>query len=216
MAANDDDVGAARRRGRIRDILGEAPAASAAPSGRATPSRGRSYLSVVGSNNVVGNGNTINHHYTEPPRIIKKVIVKTGDGVLDAAQKAEIGRLVDQIAETEAAVKQKPREKRSIWTALNRRFKVNSYHEISAEDYKDAVRYLRIQLGRLRSAKSAPKKDASWRNARIKAIHTRCRQFADGTERRINYMASRFEVTSLTELDDQQLDQVYRYVFGWR
>lgn len=217
MVANDDNPIAARRRKRLQEALSEAVPTSPPPAGTPTPRRRTPpALSVVGSGNIIGDGNTINNHFSEPPRIIKNVTVKTGDGVLDASQKRIIMDLVYEIVDVEAAVKRDPRDRQAVWSALNRRFKVNTYHEIKSDDFEAAVKYLRMQLGRLRSAKSAPKKDPNWRKGRIRAIQARSKEFPDGDERRRAYMQKHFGASSLTDLDDSQVEQVYRHVFGWR
>jgi len=48
--------------------------------------------------------------------------------------------------------------------------KVTSYHLIPADSYDDLVKWIKRQMGILRSQRSVPMQDDAWRNSRIRAI----------------------------------------------
>jgi hypothetical protein len=143
-----------------------------------------------------------------------KVVVKTGDGVLDAAQKAVLKRLVLQMAE-DSSVKAKPRTVASVWAQLNRYMKVNSYAEIRQADFDKAVASLRRGGAIYRSARSAPRKLPTWRPRRIAAIQTRCKEL--GLEAwRMAYMKEKFGKESMIDMGDEEIESLYRAVMSKR
>jgi hypothetical protein len=138
------------------------------------------------------------------------IIVKTGDGVLDAKQKAKLTRLVQDVVD-DSVVKQEPRTHRSIWFQLNRHMKVNSYHEIKQEDFEEAVKFLRRKSAIFRSLKSARKKNPEWRNKQYAAIHARCHQL--GIDVWLNeYTEKTYGTTHLSALSDDDLEALYQKV----
>lgn len=171
-------------------------------------------VSVSGTGNVVALGSVtqhVVHHHAPAPR--PKVVVQTGEGVIDAAQKAEIQRLREAWVTAHNAVKDKPISHQSSWIRLNRAMKVNSYAELKQEQFDAACNWLRQQAARVLSAKSAPKKlGTDWRSTRYRSIKTRCK--AAGNEFAYSQYISRFNKASLTELTDQELEATYRYVLG--
>lgn len=188
------------------------------PRRRASTKPNTSVASVLGTGNVVGDGNSVvNHIVVNPPAQITKVVVKPGDGAIDEAQKVTLKELVDDIVALEAQLKRTPRKHAAVWGALNRKMRVTSYHQIPVEKFAAARKTLDEWRGRLLSAKSAPAKlGDDHRKRRITAIQTRTRQFPNGTTLRLAYLQQHFGVTSLTALDEAQLEQVYRHVFGWK
>lgn len=61
---------------------------------------------------------------------------------------------------------------------------------------------------------SAPAKDDSWRNDKIKAIKTRALRTLGNGDIYKPYIKKNFGVTSLTELANDELQKTYTYVFG--
>lgn len=167
---------------------------------------------------MVGDGNSVvNHIVVNPPAQVTKVVVKPGDGVIDELQKITLKELVDDIVALEAQLKRTPRKHAAVWAALNRRMRVTSYHQIPMEQFAAARKILDGWRGRLLSAKSAPTKlGDEHRKRRIRAIQTRSRQVPNGNELRLAYLKQTFGVASLTALDDDQLEQAYRHVMGWK
>lgn len=66
------------------------------------------------------------------------------------------------------------------------------------------------------SMPSARKKLPDWRMKRYRAINARAKEFPEGEARFRRYAEENFGTGSRRELDDDQLEAVYRHVFGWR
>lgn len=138
----------------------------------------------------------------------------TGDGPKHPGESAILKRLVGEIVETERYVKQRPKSYGAVYSALNQHFKVITYILIAREDYDLAERYLRCWLGRLSSARSAPKKDPHWRERRRKYIFANTKGALDAQRR--TCMMERFGTDAFTALDDSQVEQLYRIVASWK
>lgn len=142
--------------------------------------------------------------------------VKPGDEHITEEQASTLRRLVDQIVEKEALLKQKPRTHRSIWAALNAHCRVTAYRLIPAADFEHARKYLDQWMGRLGSMTTAPIKDGDeWRKRRYAYIKINSKSPEDSNAVDA-YVKRNFSAASLTELDNQQLEQVYRYIAGRR
>lgn len=170
---------------------------------------------ISGDGNIVGNGNVVNNIWNPTPekRVIK---VQTGVGVITSEQKAILKELVDEIVKIEGLVRKKPRRHPSVWSALNRRMKVTSYHEIPEGKFDAAHKSLLIEKARLNNTISAQKKSPTWRLDRYRAINARAKEFVDGESRYRTYAELKFGTSSLKELDDDQLNEVYHYVMSWK
>lgn len=174
-----------------------------------------SAVSFGGANNgnvigLVQNGATVKQIHTH--RHVEKTVaeVKPGELHISDEQAAALHALVDKVAETELRLKAKPRGHRSIWAALNAHCGVPQYRLIKAEDFAKAQKYLHQWIGRLDSMASAPVKDGdAWRKRKYAYIKINSKDDPDAVAR---YIARNFKATSLTELDNNQLEQVYRYV----
>ena len=171
-------------------------------------------ISINGDRNTVINGDNITTIHTPAP--IKTVVkVQTGVGVLTAAQKSKINSLIKEWAEARDAVRKTKAEIAALRSAFNKAMGVNSYHEIKQENFERAMVWLRRQTGIINSMASAPKKNPNWRTQRYRSINARAKEFPDGEVRYRLYAEERFGSSSLRDLNDEQLDAVYRYVFGW-
>lgn len=159
------------------------------------------------NNLVIGSNNTL--HITDQP-IKPAVVVQTGIGVLDTAQKSKLLALRDDVVAA-SVVRKAPRTPAAVMVSLNKYMVVNSYHEILATDFEKARKWLTRQIAILHSMASAPKKLPTWRNRRIQAIHTRCKQ-AGYEEWRYEYMHKKFGVKSMIDLSDADLELLYRAV----
>lgn len=171
-------------------------------------------VSFSGENNgnVIGviNGGTI--HQINTQRHVQKTIaeVKPGEEHISDEQAAQLHALVETVVETEKRLKEKPRGHRAVWGALNAHCNVPQYRLIRAEDFAKAQKYLHQWSGRLDSMASAPVKDGdAWRKRKYAYIKINSKNDPDAVDR---YIAKNFGVTSLSELDNTQLEQVYRYV----
>lgn len=168
---------------------------------------------VNGSGNIVGDGNTINNviHFNHP---VKKLVqVKTGDGVVDANQKHIIKTLIYEWVEMHNSIKKSSLTHQSAWSQLNNSMKVNSYHEIKHDDFSKSVKYLRSKIGALRNMASAPKKVTDWRSQTIKSVQARCSEMGWQGWRK-EHMAKKFGKSSMTELNDAELQQLYQTVWS--
>lgn len=197
---------------KIKDVLmdGSKPAS---PRKRSVKSA-ENTVSINGDGNIVGNGNSITNINTPVP--VKTVVkVQTGVGVLTAAQKAKINALIAEWAEARGAVRRSKAEIAALRRSFNNAMQVNSYAEILQEDFERAMAWLRRQTGIINSMPSARTKLPDWRKKRYASINARAKEFSDGELRYRSYAQKQFGTDSLKELNDEQLDAVYRYVFGW-
>ena len=173
---------------------------------------------IAGDGNVVAGGgmthNVTHIHHHKPAR--PRVVVKTADGVIDAAQKAEITRLKDEWMSTHNAVKQNKLTHQAAWGSFNRAMKVSGYAELKPDQFEAACKWLHQQIGRLNSMASAARKVPGHNNKRIGAIKARCKlQLGDEFAYRA-YILKNFGKTSLAELDVLEMDKTYGYIMGKR
>ncbi|HAT1685189.1 TPA: hypothetical protein I8Y21_006024 [Klebsiella oxytoca] len=170
---------------------------------------------VDGSGNVIGNGNVVNSGTINlgSPTYKKKVVVKTGDGVIDAHQKYQIQSILYEWVDTHNAIKKSTLSRQGAWSKFNCRFKISSYHELKSEQFPQAIKWLRAKLGALKSMASAPKKLPDWRKKTITAIQSRCSELGIQAWRK-DYMQKKFKKDSMTLLDDTELKQLYRTVMA--
>jgi hypothetical protein len=173
-------------------------------------------MTVTGGTNVnvgtVQSGARVTQINTQ--RHIEKTVanVKPGEAHITDEQAAMLHALVDEIVKTEVRLKKNPRSHRSVWGALNAHCKAPAYRLIKTEDFQKAQKYLHQWMGRLGSMASAPVKNGdAWRKRKYAYIKINCKNDTAALER---YVARNFQTTSLTELDNQQLEQTYRYVAG--
>lgn len=180
--------------------LGDSPP-SQAPQGPA----GTQVFNVSGGSTVfVGNGNTVSNIYQVRPKI---TVVQTGVGVLDAAQKARLLELRDQIVGVSRAMEGQQVSAATVMRKLNAHMGVNSYAEILGDQFSRAEGYLARWRAKLDGMPGA-NRSRGWRDRRVKAIHTRCKEL--GLDRwRINYMRKAWNKESLIDLADDQLEQMY-------
>ena len=162
-------------------------------------------------NQIFGDG-TIDQSTRVEKLLPPPVIVKTGDGVLDAKQKARIQELKDRVVLV-CKARQEPLDSQGVFIRLNRHMKVNSYHEIKQTDFEKALAFLRRLSGIGDSLKSAHVKNPGWRKRRISAIHARCKE--RGWEAwRVKYMKEKFGRESMVEMPDVELEKLYMAVMA--
>lgn len=195
--ASSDDI-----RRRVIDLVGELK--PRAPAAGTT-------VTVTGDGNIVGDGNVVVHTTKLTQRT--KAEPKPGTEHIDEDQVFRIKQLVDEIVRLEATLKRDPATFQAVYKALNNRCRVGAMRMIPRASFPVAENFLRQWIGRLSNARSAPKKDSDWRRRRIAYIKTNERKLGLELDVR-RYLTEKFEVTSLTELDDAQLQQVYQFVSG--
>jgi len=174
---------------------------------------------IHGSVSGVGFANKIeNLHFiqTTNHKTTVKAETKPGKEHITEEQKAILKGLVDKVVETEAILKKQPKTHRAVWAALNTHCRVTTYSLIRLDDFEKARRYLHQWLGRLNASASAPVKDGdNWRKRHYVYIKINTKMPED-KEAVDTYMRRNFKVGSLTELSNDELLKVYRYVAGRR
>lgn len=166
---------------------------------------------VKGKSNsvIVGDKGTINNIKTEKHITRTKAEVKPGKEHIDEKMAATIQGLVKEIVELEKQVKQDPRPYATVYASLNRHCGVATYRLIPIELYDKAENHLRKWIGRLTSAKSAPKKIGSeWRKKKYAYIKINIKKFNLDSWLQ-QHLFDKYSVTSITELTDEQLQKVY-------
>lgn len=200
--SDDDDV-----KGKVVRLLsGTVPDRPA--RGRAKPAT----FSVRGAGNVVA-GRDI-HIKTE--RIVHRtrVVVTPGVGVVDAGQKARLKELIDRWVALDRLVSRKqPISWASAWSALNKKMRVNSYHELPSEMFLVAVKFIEQHIARLNRTPTARKRSPTWRASRVRAIQARCSQKGI-QEWRCRFMVERFGKASITDMDNDELEILYSAVMA--
>ncbi len=158
----------------------------------------------------VAAGDIININPVFPVR----VVVRTGDGVIDAAQKAELQRLVKEWVTARQQVRRGGFTYAAAWGAFNAAMAVNKYDELPMDRFGDARSWLMRQMGILKGMKSAPKRLPNWRNSTIAAIKARCRNQLGDQYAYIAFIGDRFGKQSLTQLADDELQKTKAHVWA--
>lgn len=144
-----------------------------------------------------------------------KIVIQPGPEHIDQKKAATLKSLVTEIVRLEKLVKRAPKGYAAVWNALTARCKTTSYRLILDADYPKAEKFLREWIGRLSSAKSAPAKDANWRNRKFSYIFTNVKQLAAEQVLRARLL-ERFGTESMRDISDADLDVVYHLVAGWK
>ncbi|WP_153114606.1 hypothetical protein [Rhodocyclus tenuis] len=164
---------------------------------------------ISGGNNIIGQTGDIHLQVAARPRL--KVVIQPGPEHISPAQKVRLKDLVNEVVALETAIKRVPKRHATVWSALTAKLKVTSYHLIPAENFAQAEAYLQTWLARLRSAKSAPAKDADWRNSRYRYIHAVLKEIGQ-PDALPQLLADRYSGRSLKDLSALELEAVYRAV----
>lgn len=170
-------------------------------------------VSVTGNGNIVGGRDVI----VNTEKIVNKTVVETkpGSAHITEEQAAILQKLVKDIVKLEGKLKQRPATFQKVWSALNAHMKVGKYRLIPHEKFSAAEKYLRKWIGRINSAKSAPKKNTEWRSQRYRHNHVVAKKHNLYPNMR-NYMMEKFGVESQRDLDNDELDQLYRRMAAWK
>lgn len=172
-------------------------------------------IKINGNNNIVGDGNIqANGDIHIAPQIVKKTVVKTGDGTIDAGQKAELQRLINEWVTSRNAVKKQAMGYAAAWKALNATFGVNSYHELPMEQFEEARGWIMQQMSIISGMKSAPKKMQNWRTKTIQYIKAACKNDLNDPNAYKSYIEQKFQCDSLAKLGDNDLQAVRQYIAG--
>ena len=207
---NGDNSG----KNKIIDLMEEARKRGKVPPGREPGASIKSQDQVIiGSGNIqAGRDLTV-----KTEKILQRTTAITKPGLEHIAddQAFVLKGLVEEIVTLEAKLRKSPKSYGAVYGGMNKHVGATSYRLIKIERFEKAEKYLRQWIGRLSSAKSAPKKDKNWRNRKYSYIHTNIKQL--GLEPRLReHLAKRFGVESLKELNDDDLASVYTLVAGWK
>jgi len=169
-------------------------------------------FSITGNGNFTAGGDM---HISTGPAPRPKVNVQTGVGVIDAKQKAELTRKLKSWLAARNAVRRDVMVLGAAWAAVNAHVGVNSYHEMTPEQFKKALAWIGRERAILSSMKSAPIKIEGFRNDMIRAIKARSRELGD-----LNYYrpraAATYGVSSLADMSDRQLQELRAWIMQQR
>lgn len=176
------------------------------PRRKASPS-----VAIRGDGNIVGNNNMV----LNQPQLVSKTVVKTGDGVIDAAQKAELLRLRDEWLDTHNRLKRTPMPHSRPMAALNRKMGVNKYAEIPQERFAEARAWMQRQIAMLRNGmRSAPARLPNWRSSTISYIKASCKNQLGDAAAYSPFIERQFGKSSLTALTDTELQKTRVHIAG--
>ncbi len=177
------------------------------------PEEKHSSIAVYGNENIVGNGNII----VRPEKIFKKttVILSSDDKIhITDRQAVTLKELVGEVIRLEKIVRRRPATFAAVWGAVNKHCGVPQYRLIRQADFEKARKYLYSWIGRLSSTPSAAKKaPEDIRKRRTAYIQTNMKKL-NCEDRVRDYAFRKFGTASLSRLDMDELETVYRYVAG--
>ena len=206
MATDDDRFEIVRRK--VKNIMEAAKQSPENP----TPQAGVSINLTGGRGHQVVGGDFYDQSVRVEKLVPPPVTVKTGDGVLNAGQKAKLTALVRDIVDASKA-KRTPLAYGTVWSKLNTHMRVNKYDEILQDDFEKASAYLLRERAMLLKIPSAHKKNPDWRRRRIAAVHARCNE-RGWQEWRRAYMKEKFGRESMDQMPDSELESLYRAVMA--
>ena len=105
-----------------------------------------------------------------------------------------------------------------LFGKLKSRFNIASYRALPKEQFDEAMHYIDIIAHTKILPKARKSNNPAWRNKNYKAIHARARELGwddDELHRKINHwLGHKQQYTSMTELSDTSLKQVYQYIMS--
>ena len=175
----------------------------------------RHNIRVQGTGNIVAFGDV--HVFQPAPKAPRPlVITKPGVEHISIGQRAKLMALVNQIVETEAKLKKRPRSHSAVWGPLKPHCGVTSYHLIPSERFEKARKYLNTALGRLNAMPSAPVKNGdAWRRNKYAYIKINSKDPLDAAALS-DYIKTNFAADSISELANDELERAYRYIASRR
>jgi hypothetical protein len=173
---------------------------------------------VNGDAGQIAGGDINNVHMIHTEKVIQKTVAvpQPGEEHITEEQVAELHRLKDEIIRLETIAKKSPATHQTVWGALNRKMKVGAMRMIPKDKFPAAKRFMQQWIGRLSDRPTVQKKDPGLRTRRIRAIKTNTRQDTVLEAKVLAYMQNNFGKTSVGDLDQQELEQTYRYMLGTR
>jgi|GEM_PF-2138708 len=152
-----------------------------------------------------GNIGTVHIHNNTTERHTHQYTYQPGD--MTEVQAAELTRIINEIVELEAKLKQRPKKHGSVWAAFKRHFKLVNYRKFPAERFSEAKAYLERWRGRLKGMKSfAAKAPDDFRKAMYRDINTIAKVELRWTKQDLDaWVFDKHAKVSLRELDDAEL-----------
>jgi len=163
---------------------------------------------------IAQSGSNVQVNFTSKITHKTKAVTNPGVEHITIEQRAILKELVDQVVEHEKTLKESPKSHRAVWSSLNKHCNSPTYHLIRSADFEKARKFLRMWIGRLNSSASAPVKVGdAWRKRYYAYIKANTKDPAD-TAALKTYMQKNYKADSLTQLANDELEAVYRYVAG--
>ena len=154
---------------------------------------------IYGDKGIINSG-TINNIKTEKYTTKTKAVVEPSEIHISEDTARRLQDLVKEIVELEKKLKKNPKSFQAVWASLNKYCGVVTYRLIP-----------RKWIGRLSSSKSAPKKVGNeWRSKKYAYIKLNTKGMLEDWLR--DHLFQKYDVESITELDDEQLQKVYQSV----
>lgn len=197
------DKGASTR-DKVLSILGEArPRAPV----EAPPAAAVAGHRVRGSNNIIGNSNTIVIH----EQIVKpKVVVHPGEAHISQEQARELTNLVKDIVAREKRIRPEPAGYQAVWGALNDAMGVTRYLLIPRRRFDEAKAFLLEWQGYLEEQEKRGESPAvAARRSRLEYINKLVAQLSLGPAW-ARWMAVRYPGKALTDLNSDELWLAYQ------
>lgn len=166
---------------------------------------------IVGDGNIQAEGDIkIN------TREVKRFTIEPSPEHITPAQKQTIKEKIAELVEIGALA---GKERESLfphwWTALQRKFRVNSYHELNQDQYEEVLKWLSQQKA-INRPKLRRRDNEAWRKEHYKAIWARTRELGKPKEWVYEITMERIGkgVTSLTELGERDLKSLYNIIMA--
>ena len=165
---------------------------------------------IYGDKGIINSG-TINNIKTEKYTTRTKAVVEPSEIHISEDTARRLQDLVKEIVELEQKLKKNQKPFQAVWASLNKYCGVVTYRLIPVEKTDKAITYLRKWIGRLSSSKLAPKKVGNeWRSKKYAYIKLNTKGVLEDWLR--DHLFQKYDVESITELDDEQLQKVYQSV----
>lgn len=136
-------------------------------------------------------------------------ITETQDHVIDENQLLNLQILVKEIVKTDT----QSTTERAVWSQLNSYCKVSKQSEIFMKDYDKATKYLHQWIGRLKTIALEKTGDSSWRTRKYAYIRINTENQQEALAVR-QYMENNFFTNDIKNLNDEQLQRLYKYIVG--
>lgn len=172
--------------------------------------RAKPAVRIEGDHNIVGDGNTVIH--TQTVRRVNRIDPSKSE--LTSAQRLRLRELVNEwvAVHNRVRLRARPLTHAAAWSSFQRKFRVNSYHDLPADRFDEACRWLQKRRAMIDGMKTAPARDEAWRKRQIAYIKARCKNQLGDEYAYLPYITKRFGKTSLADLADEELARTKAYI----